>query len=443
MRALALTPSEYTPFLRDHVAMLDLSLPVAAYGQEVLIALDEAGLLEDDVRTEASERVLLRPEKKLVRAQLSWLGRVVRRDPSRAGRALADAAITFQHPDMALQESALKLVARHLKRAGSSVLPELRTAAGQLSPGLTARAAELFGPLLDPVAGRSVEVLPAVPEPQPVPGPVKTVAEAAQEVAVTLANRDDVVAFERALDGLVRHARLDRAALSKALKPVKRTRSIRCACQPFDLHDVATVVRGEQPRKNLGWHHDPPWSMTMARLTEAMDLVESGAQPFLLAVPTLATGALDAAVLVERIAELESLGVTPAQADFAQALLRVTPTADEQVQRAAGALRSDAGRRLARWLREGGLPHRDSTPEGWPVSDPVSAPPGRWEPAQPEPGDDLRLPPLAAALVGPYRMVPRCGCTPSPYAGRFWAAQMPHHREEVAARLHTEEPHMF
>jgi hypothetical protein len=271
---------------------------------------------------------------------------------------------------------------------------------------------------------------------------VKTVAEAAQEVAVSLANHDDVVAFERALDGLVRHARLDRAALSKALAPVKRPRSIRCSCQPVDLHDVATVVRGGQPRQDRS-PDSPPWNLLMARLAEAMELIESGGQPFLLALPTLATGALDAAVLVERMAQLEALGVTPAQADFAQALLRVTPTADEQVRRAAGELRSDAGRRLARWLREGGLPHRDSTPEGWPVSDPVSARPGESRAAQPELDHDPQLPPLAAALVGPWSSYPLCGCTPSPYAARFWAAQLPHHRDEVAARLSSWERNIF
>lgn len=125
LRALAPTPAENAPVLRDHVAMLDLSLPVAAYGQEALIGLDEAGLLEPEVVTEASERVLLRSEKKLVRAQLSWLDRVARKDPARAGRVLTEAATAFQNRDAALQERALDVVARHLKTADEEVLPEL------------------------------------------------------------------------------------------------------------------------------------------------------------------------------------------------------------------------------------------------------------------------------------------------------------------------------
>lgn len=164
LRALAPTAAENAPFLRDHVAMLDLPLPVAAYGQQALIALDEAGLL-DDVRTEASERILLRPDKKLVRAQPAWLDRVARREPADAGQILVDAAIAFQHGDMTLQESALKIVARHLQAAGNSVLPELRDAAGRLSPGLSAQAAELFGPPHGGTAEEFAEVLPAVPGP--------------------------------------------------------------------------------------------------------------------------------------------------------------------------------------------------------------------------------------------------------------------------------------
>nr|WP_168504082.1 hypothetical protein [Streptomyces sp. S1D4-11]QIY92966.1 hypothetical protein HEP87_00230 [Streptomyces sp. S1D4-11] len=85
----------------------------------------------------------------------------------------------------------------------------------------------------------------------------------------------------------------------------------------------------------------------MARPTEAMDAIESGTQPFLLAVPSLITGRRDAAVLVERIAELEDLGLLPTPVDLAQALLRVTPASDEQVVRAAEKLRSDGERRTA------------------------------------------------------------------------------------------------
>jgi hypothetical protein len=300
-------------------------------------------------------------------------------------------------------------------------------------------------------------VLPAVPVPRPVPGPIATAAEVAQEVAAVVADDWDVVAFERALDGLVRHARLDRTALAEALAPVVRRKPReRRDCTQADIYDVARAVRGDEPREGaiiydaprlvrglearaganpeeaavLGWRHpcDPSLagSMLIARLTEVMDVIESGTQPFLLAVPTLATGALDAAVLVERMTELEGLGVTPAPVDLAQALLRVTPAPAEQVLRAAGKLRSDAGQRLARWLREGGLPRQDSTGEEWAAW---------WTPARPGVVLDPPLPPAAAALVGPYQQRKTSLGEP---AAPFWVAQLPHHREEVMAREYLE-----
>ncbi|MBA2810757.1 hypothetical protein E0500_026015 [Streptomyces sp. KM273126] len=49
-------------------------------------------------RSERCERVPIRPEKKLVRAQLSWLDRRIRLDPARAARLLADVAPAFAEP---------------------------------------------------------------------------------------------------------------------------------------------------------------------------------------------------------------------------------------------------------------------------------------------------------------------------------------------------------
>ncbi|WP_371543968.1 DUF6493 family protein [Streptomyces sp. NBC_00554] len=450
LRALASTPAEKALVVRDYLALLDRSLPVATYAQEVLTGLDEAGLLEPGLFTETCERVLLRPEKKLVRAQLGWLGRVARRDPARAGRVLVDAATTFGHREMTLQEQALKLVAKHLKAADDSVLPELRTAAEQLSPGLSARAAELLGTAQGTVTEPYADVLPSVPEPRPVPGPISTAAEVAQELAAVVANDRDVVAFERALDGLVRHAHLDRTALAQALKPVmRREPKSHVDWVQSDLYDVASAVRGDEPRRRAVMMRravhvtqtgpSPTYSlagsMLAARLTEAMDVIESGAQPFLLAVPTLATGALDAAVLVERISALDELGVTPAPVDLAQALLRATPTSDEQVLSAAEALGSDAGQRLARWLREGGPAHQDSEPKGWPhCKPPKPASQGWWTPVRPGVVIDPPLPPVAAALIGPY--VGNRGLA-DPMAP-FWVAQLPHHRDELMARDYFE-----
>ena len=59
---------------------------VAQTAQRALRRLDDAGRLEPDRLVEASRAVLFRPEKHLVRTQLSWLDAVARRQPERAGR---------------------------------------------------------------------------------------------------------------------------------------------------------------------------------------------------------------------------------------------------------------------------------------------------------------------------------------------------------------------
>jgi Trp operon repressor len=442
LSALAPTAPENARFTREYVALLDRSSPVAGHAQEVLLGLDEAGLLDHETFTEVCQRVLLRPEKKLVRAQLAGLDHAAGRDPGRAARLVADAATAFQHQDPAVQERALDVIARHLGAAGDSARPGLRAAAEWLSPAFSARCAELFGAAAD--AARSdpgdavAEVLPALPEPRPVPGPAATAVEVAQEVAAVIAGDQDVAAFERALDGLVRHARTDRDALAKALKPATRRKPAEDTDgRPADIYDVALAVRGERPRDfaidgpaSRSRYFSRPGAMLAARLSEAIGLIESGAQPFLLAVPTLGTGALDADVLVERLAELERLAVEAAPVDLAQALLRVIPSADARVLHAAGALRSAAGQRLARWLRDGGLPHQDSEPPDWYQSQV----PGSWEPARPGIALAPWFPPVAAALVGPDRLGRMIMEPPAP----FWVAQLPRHRDEMAARDYAE-----
>ena len=167
-------------------------------------------------------------------------------------------------------------------------------------------------------------------------------------------------------------------------------------------------------------------------MSEAIDIIESGTQPFLLAVPTLSTGALDADALVERLSELEELGVEPAQVDLAQALLRVTPATETRTLRAVGKLRSAAGQRLARWLRDGGLPHQDSEPKGWYQCESLRS---YGEPVRPGAAPDPSFPPAAAALIGPYQKRSRMLIGPPV---PFWVAQLPHHRDEMAARDYTE-----
>ncbi|WP_316525004.1 DUF6493 family protein [Kitasatospora brasiliensis] len=474
LRALDPTPEEYAARVRDVVALLDGLSVLAGHAQEVLVGLDEAGLIEPEVLAEASAVLLFRAEKKLVRAQLAWLDKAARRAPERSGPVVLAAAEAFGHPDAALQERALKVVARHLKAAGEAVLPELRSAAETLNPVHHGRAGELFGA---PVGGDDdqdtgwSEFLPPAPEPRPLGAPIGSEAELAEELSALLAaGEPEVDVFERVLDGLVRLAHRDRQALIEALEPVRRVNpwsfSSRADCTPRDILHVVAAVAGEIPphrfRDSLrgrggsalrGPHTTVPGAVLAARLEEAAWQVTATRPPYLLATPTDATGALDPAVLVERLAGYRAVGVAPGETDLSQALLRVGPTADEAVLRAAEALTSPAGRRLAHWLRTGGLPGQPS--------ERVLFAPGKdvrranvygdrwWEDvrrtavAQPGIGAGPKGP--DGERLGPEFRVLLDGTEPSVARARrvydwsrrpvaHWFAMLPWHREELAAR---------
>ncbi|TDQ52986.1 DUF6493 family protein [Actinorugispora endophytica] len=387
--ALEPTEDEYAARTATLLRLLpDTPSPVAGHAQKVLARLDEAGRLEDEHLVDASASVLFRTEATLVRAQLSWLDRAARRDRSRAGLAALAAADAFGHGDLAVQERALNLVARHLPAAGDAVRPGLVAAAAALTPALRGRAAEVLG---GAVADDRPEpdVLPAVSGPRPMEAPPATAVEVAEEVnAITSAMRrrdwggasdvsSDVPAFERILDGLVRHAHRDRDGLVHALQAVARTHpwtGLHPYYAGWDTGDVRCVVAeilGEttgsplweteywvtKPSGNRRSNTSPLNAVLRERLREVARMVVGGAPPFLLATPTLTDGRIDPAALVERIAEYERVGAVPGEVDLSQALLRVDAAAcgGDVLARARG-LASDAGRRLTAWLEAGGLP---------------------------------------------------------------------------------------
>ncbi|MFF2141964.1 DUF6493 family protein [Kitasatospora sp. NPDC058190] len=476
LRALDPTPEQYAARVRDLLALLDGLSVVAAHAQGVLAALDEARLVEPEVLVEASAVVLFRTEKKLVRAQLGWLEKAARRAPGRSGPVVLAAAEAFGHADAAVQERALNVVARHLRAAGEAVLPGLRFAAEALNPVHHRRAGELFGAS---VGGEGEaadtgwgEILPPVPEPRPVGEPIGSAAELAEELSALLGGRESgVVVFERVLDGLVRQAHLDRAALIEALEPVRQAYPWNGGsrwgdCTPREVLHVVAAVAGEMPPRRLwdylsgqgrsplrGGQTTVHGAVLAARLEEAAWQITADRPPYLLATPTDATGAIAAGALVERLAGYEAAGVTPGRADLSAALLRVGPGTDPEALEAAEALTSPAGRWLAHWLRTGGLPAQPS--------ERVVFAPGRgskrghvymdrwWEDVQ---RTAVAQPGIGAGPKGPdgERLAAEFrtlldGTEPSVSRARkaydlawvavpHWIAMLPWHREELAAR---------
>ncbi|MFC9394906.1 DUF6493 family protein [Streptomyces sp. NPDC057027] len=341
---------------------------VAGYAQDVLVELASAELLPVGALAEMTAGVLFRTEKKLVRTQLALVGKVLAREPGAAGQLLPAVTEAFTSEDTDVQERALKLVARHLPAVDAEVRRELAEAAGLLGPAHRQAAEELFGTDLEQEERLPYEeILPPVPEPQRLAPAATTVEELmAQLVVRRLA--EEPAAFERALDGLVRHARADRAAVVEAVReafPPPRweqephyftheTHGIHVVLAGLlgVLNPALVDVRRTQGHGSVVCLHQALSGVLDARLWEAAGLVGTDALPFLLATPTWHTGAIDPLVLVDRLREYRDAGVEPAPADLAQALVRVLradPSA-ERAAEAAAALGTESGRRLAAWL---------------------------------------------------------------------------------------------
>ncbi|MBD0421458.1 hypothetical protein H0H10_20245 [Streptomyces sp. TRM S81-3] len=386
LRDLALTRDEQRQRTADWAALAsDAVSVVASHAQSVLGALALDGELTPRLLAETTEGVLFRPEKKLVRAQLVLVGKVLTREASVAGELLPAVARAFAHEDSDVQERALKLVERHIgKVTAPEVRDELAEAAGELIPALRVRAAGSLGagvPEPEPVVYE--ELLPPAPEPvrlAPAPG---SAAELAEEVNALMASGADVAAFERTLDGLVRHVHRDRDALLDTLEPLIARRwwgdpSVRHDLRATDwfgryhhLLDPASsldlllaTLRGKVITSALepapqgtapdgGCVHDALARAVEARLWEVAHRIRTEPLPFLLSTPTWSTGLLEPDELVDRLDAYRRLGARVAAVDFGHALLRVRRgdrAAAVTAARRAAALGTEEGTRLARWL---------------------------------------------------------------------------------------------
>ncbi|MEU1301708.1 DUF7825 domain-containing protein [Streptomyces shenzhenensis] len=382
---LGLTRAEERARIADWTALArDGASPVAGHAQAVLSALALDGELTHRRLAEASEGVLFRGEKKLVRAQLVLLGKVLSRRPDATAELLPAVALAFGHEDAQVQERALKLVERHAKRLDAALKSELAPATEQLTPGLRARAAGALGlAVAAPMAYE--EVLPPAPEPVRLAAVPETAVELAEEVGALLASDGDVAAFERALDGLVRHAHRDREALLTALGPVIERRwwddtgvdpqgraeryfggshlDLQGAENALDLllaslrgRVAASRLHPGARRGSIGptcVHHGLADAFD-ARIREVAWRLHADPPPLLLSTPTWSTGLLEPADLVARLDTYRRLGARVGAADFAQALLRVRRgdrAAAAAAAERASALGTDEGERLARWLR--------------------------------------------------------------------------------------------
>ncbi|MFI0470575.1 DUF6493 family protein [Saccharopolyspora sp. 5N102] len=370
---------ELAPRGGDYAALVpDSHSTVAGMAQRELQRLDEANRLEVDVLLDVSRAMFFRPEKKLVRAQLSWLDKAIRR-----GRADALAVLggAFGHESADIQERALKLVLKHADELDADVREELAEAAAALPQDLRARAAEVFG------------ASEAAPEPTPVP-----VAASRPEMPPPIASVDELVTVfaqhahegdpserERILAAMVEFAFTDRAALCRAFAPLQAqspwyapglpdwgqqrnwigspseggefTAVLRAAtgeCQGDVTSPIPCVdeIPGEADWEELVTRGVDYGSVSLRRLHEIALGLAYAPRPFLMSTPTDASGLIAPEALAERLERAAEQGFEPWEHDLVVAMLRLPrDAAIADRVRGLGA----AGAQVARWIDEGGL----------------------------------------------------------------------------------------
>ncbi|WP_336205268.1 DUF7825 domain-containing protein [Nonomuraea sp. LPB2021202275-12-8] len=427
---------------RDYVRLLPAApVPVADMALAQLKRLDGAGRLEEELFAEAVEGLAFRPEKKLLRAAVSWAGEAVTRVPGRTDAALSVLATIFRQDVLDLQERAVRLAVRLAGQAGEQGRAAVIEAAGGLPDGLREQISMAYGETIAEEVAVAASLV-AGPGPRPLP-PIASPEELAQEI-VAMGWPLGVHAFERILAGLVEWADREPQALREALRPWGQLdraqfgfyghdvieggyellrRVVHAFAAPEDSAKLSQAIAQTRRRQDAGGPLD---GLFQQRARELIAPFESGAgYPVLLAAPTSGTGHVDPETLLDRLERLEAAGVEALPADLAQALLRLPRGIDQAIVERAGKLTSDAGRACAAWLASGGP--ADPQVTCW-VSSRRAYHGGDYKDVHAE--LSLSLPdPLA-----PFHelFAPGTGHT---YTLEWWPSAMPSHREVVAAHL--------
>nr|WP_055502869.1 DUF6493 family protein [Nonomuraea pusilla] len=384
-------PDEVAGRARDYLRLLPAAPgPVA---ETALRRLRGIGPLDPADSVEAVQSLLVRAERKLVTAGLTWLDRLAKETPGDLDELAPALAYAFACESADVQGRAVRLAVKHARRFTPAGAKAVRDTIGMLPQDLRETLASVYGGAEPGDAPWEAEAYDGF-EPAPLPVPVATrplpapVTRAEQLSDTSWHGEAD--RWERWLAGFVRLCATDPAGLREALARLLR--------EPAHLHGRRTwshpsqwaeamareaVAPGAEPPAEEGgpravpslpeapaasWERpvpahprmpgadriSTPHLLLLSRWAEAYVALQAGAlPPYLLAEPTSGTGHLDPAVLVERLAGYERAGAEPMPADLQQALLRLPRDVPAEVAAAAAALPSAAGQAAARWMAGG------------------------------------------------------------------------------------------
>jgi Family of unknown function (DUF6493) len=313
---------------------------VAKMALRELRALDAEEPFEPMDLASLSEEILARPENGIATAQLAWLEAAVKRDPGARGVLLPCFGTAFTHPATPVQQRALKLLRKHLKAADAETVPGLRDAALNVDPALKADAEALFAAFVDPAPADDAAPARALPAYQPTALP--PMPGTPEELVTALApsySRGETAPLEAeqimAAVAILSHR--DRAGLAEVFRPLYERHGDadrwlypwQLCWFPGALRCLLDAVLGKDHRTerfHVGDTSDtlPKASSIFLRIQELTEeLLRGDTVPVLLATPTEASGAIDPAVLENRLVVYRTLGIKPLPLDLAHAKLRV------------------------------------------------------------------------------------------------------------------------
>ncbi|MDF5755747.1 DUF6493 family protein [Spongiactinospora sp. TRM90649] len=451
------TDAEAETHRRDYLRMLPNTPALIA--ESAVARLRRLPVPEPDDLAEALESLLFRPEAKLAKAALSWLDKAVRERPGLADALVPALVLAFRHESYEVKSRAARLAVKHRARLGPDAAGQVGAAVGDLPSALGAPVAEAFGG--EPPAEESAEVFVPPPLREPAsPEPFPPLYESGRQMA-PLAPTGGWRETERWLEGFVRLVRADREALRASLAPGYRGAHLAIFALEMWAREeewiagiAQELIGADDAPEGDGTATDAVWALVRAsttgvsfpgrraRLPRVQDIGplhllrlrrcaeilhafrEDRLPPVLLATPTLATGALDPEVLVERLELCQAAGVEPLPADLAQALLRLPRGSHPPAADRAGRLTSAAGRTAARLLASDGLPDPAAVVR-W----------TRWHNGTPRPMiESLPPAPTGVELVDEVLGAPP---TPHHVHGDMspWPGVLPSHREVVAVHM--------
>lgn len=337
--ALSPTKTEIEARADRYLGLLSSSIPpTVSFALKFVQAADKSSPLDGVKLIGSLEPALQARSKGSVLAALKLVDRAAARDErvrTAAVKAVTEALVS---EDASVQKAALDLI----NKLGGGDVNDVRSILSDyvdlVVPSLRSRIAEMTGSAAQPSA--EVDALSAEPMKAVAMSPVETPDEALSLYLSVLETPRDPFDVERAIDGISRFgAELRRNKTT--LSPLKK-RTGQVLARPGDVGVRAVLaltgrglcegksikaVAGDESEASSGFHSsdDRLQSLHLARNSDMLDRVLTGASLPLLSLPSDSSGMITGEDLFERLQRYAAEGRSPGADDLCLALMRLNP----------------------------------------------------------------------------------------------------------------------